>query len=155
MNARSAKGPSSGPGGDSAPTQFVLDGVATPATPSLSSPVKSVMPLATNLRLAIDLHVEGDNQWLHLSLEDELNLTIAEVNYPVMCTTLDRRYHLREATVIGVRRLLQAAFEKELISDYPGELMTLWNPPSTELPAPTPTLLEDDFTQSWTDLGSL
>lgn len=153
MSAPSASSPIKGKAGMQ--SQLTMDGVAQSASPTLSPRVASVTPLAISLNLSIDLHVEGDKQWLHLKLEDELNLTEVEVNYPVLCTTLDRRYHLRESTVIGIRRLLQAAFEKELISDHPGELMGLWSPPSPALPAPTPTLLEDDFGPSLTDLGSL
>lgn len=136
-------------------SQLKLDGAAPPATASLSSHVESVTSLASALKLSIELHVVGGQQWLHLILDDDLNLQGVEVNYPVMCTTLDRAYHLRESTVIGVRRLLSEAFASGLISDYPGALLSLWNAPTSVLPEPTPTLLEDDFGPSLTDLESL
>lgn len=151
MSASSAASPMKGQAG--AQNQLSLDGVAPSVSSTLSSHVASVTSVAISLNLSINLHVEGEKQWLHLSLEDELNLTEVEVNYPILCTTLDRRYHLREAMVIAVRRLLQEAFSKELISDYPGELLTALKPPTSEPLVPTPTLLEDDFTQSLTDLG--
>jgi hypothetical protein len=110
--------------------------------------------LAQGLKLTIDLEFGSNRQWLSLTLEDEMNLTRAQVNCPVLCTTLDRAYHLREGLVIGMRRLMQEAFDQDLISDYPGELMTVWKQPQ-ELQEPTLSTLLDESIPSLTDLGSL
>lgn len=121
---------------------------------SLSSRGESVTPIVDGLRLTINLIVQKDKQWLHMALEDELNMAGVEVDCPILCTTLDRRYHLQEATVVGTRRLFHAAFEQGLISDYPGELMIMWKSPSAQA-VPMPTPLEDDSALSSIDLGSL
>lgn len=103
------------------------------------------MKLASSLNLSIDLEIAGEDQWLNLKLEDELNLTEVEVTYPVHCMTLDRVYHLREAMVVGMRRLVIEALSKGLISASPGKL-AIWKPPQ-EYKGPLPsTLTEDDST---------
>lgn len=141
--------------GNGTQNQFSLDGAAPSATPTSSSqPGNGTTKLAESLKLSIDLHIRPERQWLSLTLEDEMNLTRAEVNYPILCTTLNRAYHLREAVVIGMRRLMQEAFEEDLISDYPGELMTVWKQPQ-ELAEPTLSTLLDESFPSLTDLGSL
>lgn len=152
MNARSAASRSKGRG--KAPTQLTMGAVASSASSLLSSQPDSVTKLATGLSLGIDLHISGEKQWLELKLEDELNLAQATVNYPVICPTLQRGYHLRESVVIAMRRLMQQVFDQEMISDYPGELLTVLTPP----PAPPAHMLmpsEEDFSPSSTDLESL
>lgn len=110
--------------------------------------------LIDGLRLTVRLHVnQGQTQWLRMSLEDELNLTEVTVDCPILCTTPQKRYHLQEATVVGMRRLMHAAFEEGLISDSPGELMTVWKSPPVR-PAHMPTHLEDDSALYSIDLGS-
>jgi hypothetical protein len=131
-----------------------LAGVASPALTNLSSRVERETPLIDGMRLSIKLLIEEDRQWLRMSLEDELNLSEVWVDYPILCPTLDRRYHLREATVIGLRRLVGLAFENQLISDSPGELMSSQKSQPAQA-APMPTHSEEDFSPSLTDLGSL
>jgi hypothetical protein len=109
-----------------------------------------VTPMASGLKLSIELEVRGDRQWLNLTLEDEMDMVEASVSCPILCTTLDRAYHLRESVVIGMRRLMQEAFTQKLISDYPGELMTVWKSPQ-ESALPTPTSSEESM-PSLTDL---
>jgi hypothetical protein len=79
-----------------------------------------------------------------------MNMIEARVSCPILCTTLDRAYHLREGLVIGMRRLMQEAFTQKLISDYPGELMIVWKSPQ-ELALPTPSSSEESM-PSLTDL---
>jgi hypothetical protein len=109
--------------------------------------------LAQGLKLTIDLELSSNQQCLKLTLEDDLNLTEARVTYPIQCNTLDRAYHLREALVIGMRRLMQEAFNQKLISDYPGELMTV-SMSGQESASPIPNFLAE-FMPSLTDLESL
>lgn len=151
MNAQSAKGPwAQRP---SRRTQSTLGFAAKNATASLSSHVEKETVLIDGLKLTIKLWIKEDRQWLRMTLEDELNMTLACCDYPILCPTLDRRYHLREATVIGMRRLVQEAFKVGLISDSPGELMIMSHSSPTVVPMPTP--LEEDSVQSLTDLESL
>jgi hypothetical protein len=116
----------------------------------MNAPLESVTRMCEGLKLTVDLVIKGEEQWLSLKLEDELNLTEAKMDCPILCTTLDRAYHLREALVIGMRRLIQEAFTQKLISDYPGALMTVWRS-AQESAAPTPSSLEES-TLSSTDL---
>jgi hypothetical protein len=123
-------------------------------TASSSSRAEREMFIADGLLLTIKLHIKGDTQWLRMSLEDELNLTGVTVDCPILCTTPQKRYHLQESVVVGMRRLMDAAFAQDLISDSPGESMTVWKSPP--IPAvPTPTRLEEDSRQSLNDLESL
>lgn len=134
------------------PRQSVMPGVAKPATTSLSSHVEKETPLVDGLKLTIRLHINQEKQWLRMVLEDEMNMDGVAIDYPILCPTMDRRYHLQEATVIGMRRLIHEAFEEGLISDSPGELMITRKSPSTGVPMPTP--LEDDSALSSIDLES-
>lgn len=111
--------------------------------------------LVDGMRLTIRLHVQGEEQWLRMSLEDELNMVDVTVDCPILCTTPQKRYHLQEATVVGTRRLFHAAFEAGLISDSPGEWMTVWKSPSPAQALPTPTPSQEDSGLSSIDLGSL
>jgi hypothetical protein len=129
------------------------DGAALSASITLSSPLESVTTVAKDLKLSVDLEIRADRQWLNLSLEDEMNLLEARVSYPILCTTMDRAYHLREALVIAMRRLIQEAFSQNLISDYPGALMTVWTQ-AHESAAPTPSSSVESM-PSLTDLESL
>lgn len=106
------------------------------------------------LKLTVRLHVDGDKQWLRMSLEDDLNLDGVTVDCPILCTTPQKRYHLQEATVVGMRRLMHEAFEEGLISDSPGEWMTVWKSPPVP-PARTHTHSVAASAQSSTDLASL
>jgi hypothetical protein len=79
--------------------------------------------LCKNLKLTIT----RDEAQIQLRLRDDINMEEVELCYEV---TVDpegknRRYYLREAMVIAMRRLVGAALEKGLISDYPGEYTIL------------------------------
>lgn len=151
MNAQSAATPTKGKAG--VQNRLTLDGAAPSVSAPLSSTSESVTRLANELKLTVDLQIRSNEQWLEMTLEDEMNLGEVKVTYPVMCTTLNRGYHLREALVIGLRRLVQSAFDQQMISDYPGELMTVWkSPPESAIPMPT-SLAES--MPSLTDLDSL
>jgi hypothetical protein len=106
------------------------------------------MTLATDLKLSIDL---WGGEWLRITLKDDLNLSEVAINYRVICTTLDKSYHMREGLVIAARRVLQAALDQGMISDYHGELTTVTKIESG-LPDLLPTSIEEDSTQSLIDL---
>lgn len=84
--------------------------------------------LCKDLRLSIR-RLEGE---VELSLRDEVLYEGFEPNAEVkLCYRIleekggkNRRYHLREAIVIGMRRLMGLAIEANLISDFPGESTT-------------------------------
>lgn len=148
MSARSASNPTKGKAG--AQNQLTLDGAAPSVSRTLSQPLASVTQIASGLKLSLELEIRGSEQWINASLEDELNLTEVKVRCPILCTTLDRRYHLQESVVVGMRRLMHAAFEKELISDSPGELMTVWTSPLGS--AARTDSSSEESTQSLTDM---
>jgi hypothetical protein len=78
-----------------------------------------VKKLCEDLRLDIDL--DDENQ-IHISLSNDLleEITICyQVNEPILSGG-SRRYQLREATVIAMRRLVAKAMEEGLISGDPG-----------------------------------
>jgi hypothetical protein len=141
-------------GRPSPPSQSTLGPAAGHATASSSSRAEKEISMADGLLVTIKLHIKGDTQWLRMSLEDELNLTKVEVDCPILCTTPQKRYHLQESVVVGMRRLMDAAFAQDLISDSPGEWMTVWKSPPIRV-VPTPTPLEEDLSQSLNDLESL
>ena len=123
------------------------------ATKNSSSRAVKDISLVDGLRLTIKLHVVlGETQWLRMTLEDELNMMEVTVDCPILCTTPQKRYHLEEATVVGMRRLMDAAFEAGLISASPGEWMTPWKTPLTGQVAPMPMPSEDDSSLSSIDL---
>lgn len=152
MNAQSAGSrPAQRP---TQPNPSTSGSAAKNATASSSSRAEKETLLVDGLKLTIRLHIRGDQQWLRMSLEDELNLDGVTIDAPILCSTPQKRYHLQEATVVGMRRLMHEAFEEGLISDSPGELMTVLKSPPVPR-APMPTHSEDDSAQSLTDLGSL
>ena len=116
---------------------------------------EKTISLVDGMRLTIKLRLQGEKQWLEMALEDELNMVEIKVDCPILCTTPQKRYHLEEATVVGMRRLMDAAFSAGLISASPGDSMTAWKSPSLAQARPTPTLSEEDSPLSSIDLGSL
>jgi hypothetical protein len=96
------------------------------------------MILCKNLKLTIIRDEAGPE--IHLSLRDDLSLKEVSLSYEVSQeqpgAMNSRRYYVREAMVIAMRRLVGAAVEEGLISDCPGAQMTLStgtkvNPPIT------------------------
>jgi hypothetical protein len=81
--------------------------------------------LCRNLKLTITRAEAGAQ--IQLKLRDDLNLKEVEICYPVTQREdgSQRRYHLREAMVIAIRRLVGQAIEAGLISDSPGVLTNL------------------------------
>jgi hypothetical protein len=75
--------------------------------------------LCRNLRLSIERLNETSQ--IRVSLSDNVSLQEVQLCYDVGDNTLNRRYHLREAMVITMRRLISQAVDAGLISDYPGE----------------------------------
>jgi hypothetical protein len=81
--------------------------------------------LCRNLKLTIR-RVNNDAQ-VQLFLRDDLNLKEIELLCDINLSEVNqsqRRYYLREAVIIGMRRLVAKAITEGLISDYPGEYMT-------------------------------
>jgi hypothetical protein len=62
---------------------------------------------------------------IRLCLKDDISLEEIRLCYDVGDNTKDRRYHLQEAMVISMRRLVGLAIESGLISDSPGEHTSL------------------------------
>jgi hypothetical protein len=106
----------------------------------------NAMNLASNLRLSIDLNVQGDDQWIEVKLEDDLSLSEAKITYPVRCYTTDRSYHLIESLVISMRKVIHAGLDKGLILDCPGEL-AIWKPQHASAAPMLSTLLDEDVFQ--------
>ena len=93
--------------------------------------------LAKDLRLSIR-RLEGE---IELTLGDDL-IDSVKLCYPVQEEPegQNRRYHLRESMVIGMRRLIGQAIEAGLISDCPGVSMTLNTGTIPEAGQPRPGL---------------
>jgi hypothetical protein len=79
--------------------------------------------LCRNLKLSIE-RLDETSQ-IRLCLRNDVSLEEVDLCYDLGDNTLDRRYHLREAMVIGTRRLVSLAVDAGLISDYPGEHTSL------------------------------
>jgi len=62
----------------------------------------------------------SDLDALVIELQDPRNLQQAQVWYEIGNATTRRRYHIREAMVIAMRRLIDQAIREGLISDSPG-----------------------------------
>ena len=75
--------------------------------------------LCRNLKLSIELKKEG--RQIRFALRDDLSLQEVELWAELGDNTLDKRYHIREAIIIAMRRVIAKAIESRLISDYPGE----------------------------------
>jgi hypothetical protein len=97
--------------------------------------------LCKNLKLSIEL--TGYDE-LKIILEDSLNLTTAEICYPISPidekkTRLSREYYVKEAIVIGLRRVVDEAIRAGMIdvkrATYArhGVLTTLNIPPATDM----------------------
>jgi hypothetical protein len=75
--------------------------------------------LCRQLKLTIQLKEDGHK--IGFALRDDLSLREVELWAEVGDNTLDRRYHIREAIIIAMRRVIAKAIESHLILDYPGE----------------------------------
>jgi hypothetical protein len=75
--------------------------------------------LCRNVKLTIELKEEG--RQIRFTLRDDLSLREVELWTELGDNTLDRRYHIREAIIIAMRRVIAKAIESHLILDYPGE----------------------------------
>jgi hypothetical protein len=76
--------------------------------------------LCENLVLSIE-HTDANE--IQLVLRSDVTLDEVSICYPVAQPVLaggSRRYQMREAMVIGVRRLISEAVKSGLISDVPG-----------------------------------
>ena len=71
--------------------------------------------LCRNLRLSIDLVEQEAEQLIKFRLEDPVQMEQIEVCQTIGANTANRSYHQREAMVIGMRRLVSAAIDKNLI----------------------------------------
>jgi hypothetical protein len=81
--------------------------------------------LCENLLLSIT-HTDANE--IRLVLRNDISLDEVSICYPVAQPVLaggSRRYQLREAMVIGVRRLVSEAVKAGLISDVPGTATSL------------------------------
>lgn len=77
--------------------------------------------LCKDLKLTIQkepLPHEFNREQIRACLRDELTLNEVYVCYPINETSvLSRKYHLREAVILSVRRVLGEAFKEGLISE--------------------------------------
>lgn len=77
---------------------------------------------------------ESNQEQIRACLRDELTLNEVYVIYPINETTvLSRKYHLREAVILSVRRVVADAFKEGLISEgttsnFPGVSINLSMP---------------------------
>lgn len=81
------------------------------------------MDLCKDLKLSITKESSKFNgaELVRIKLSDELNMTELEVCQEINVTTIpSRRYHIREAVVIALRRVVSNAFAESMISDSPG-----------------------------------
>jgi hypothetical protein len=80
--------------------------------------------LCKNLRLSIRRLQNGQ---IEIRLADDLKMEEVNLCYGVTEREdgKERRYYLREAMVIAMRRVVQKAIEEGLISDSPGESRNL------------------------------
>jgi hypothetical protein len=100
--------------------------------------------LCRNLKLTIR-RVNNDAQ-VQLFLRDDLNLREIELLCDINLYEVNqsqRRYYLREAVIIGMRRLVAKAITEGLISDYPGEYTTS-SAGITRPPGPSITSMTDE-----------
>src|SRR5258705_6794478 len=87
--------------------------------------------LASNLHLSVSLESEPNGEYVLIRLEDPLAMTEIECRYEINQTTLPNRfYHVREALVIAMRRLIAQAVKEGMIKitlspSSPGALMKL------------------------------
>ena len=74
--------------------------------------------LCKNLKLTIALEPNGTgDEMIHVTLTEPLSMLRGEVLYLVnRSTPASRRYHIQEAAVIAVRRLLSEAFRLGMIN---------------------------------------
>ena len=79
--------------------------------------------LCRNLKLSVERLNETSQ--ISVCLRDDVSLQETKLCYDVGDNTTNRRYHLREAMVIAMRRLISQAVDAGLISDYPGEHTSL------------------------------
>lgn len=93
--------------------------------------------LCRNLKLTIQLQKDG--RQIRLVLRDDLSFREVEICAELGDNTLDRRYHIREAIIIAMRRVIAKAIESRLISDYPGESMNSRSGGDTTPPNPSIT----------------
>jgi DhnA family fructose-bisphosphate aldolase class Ia len=105
------------------------------------------MKLCRNLKLSIDkLEDTMGNEQVKITLEDSLNLTVVEVCYDVNITTQQsRQYHVKEAIVIAIRRVVDEAVKRgmiDLISKPHGASTTLNS--SSGVNFPTEFSIEQD-----------
>lgn len=93
--------------------------------------------LCRNLRLSIERLDETSE--VRLSLRNDISLEQISLCYGVTEKPdgSNRRYYLREAMVIAMRRLIDQALGARLISDCPGEYMNL---KSGNIETPNPSI---------------
>jgi hypothetical protein len=106
--------------------------------------------LCRNLKLSIEKVADlmGDEQ-IKFILEDTLRMIQVELCYPINVTTLQsRRYHIKEAIVIGLRQLVDQAISQGLINLMPSSARGV----STTLNIPDPTATADSATGFMTEL---
>lgn len=77
--------------------------------------------LCKNLRLSIEKHADSmNNEMVKMTLVDPINLTSVEEWYDVNITTQQsRKYHIKEAIVIGLRRLVDKGVQEGMINLSP------------------------------------
>jgi hypothetical protein len=98
--------------------------------------------------LSLSIYKEDDpaekgQERVRIVLRDELEMSEVSECYPINVTThQNRRYHIMEAVVIGLRRVVSEAFRRDLISDSLGTWMISKSPTK-----------EPSSTKSETDLG--
>lgn len=99
--------------------------------------------LCRNVKLSIERLEDGAQ--IRLVLCNDLTLNQVEICYPVTQREdgKNRRYHLREAMVIAIRRLVGEAIQAGLISDSPGVLTSLKSG-TIKPPAPSITFMTDE-----------
>jgi hypothetical protein len=102
--------------------------------------------LCRDLKLTIR-RVNNDAQ-VQLFLRDDLNLKEIELLCDINLSEVNqsqRRYHLREAIIIGMRRLVAKAIMEGLISDYPGESTTSSSATGASAVPPTTFSTDEDL----------
>jgi hypothetical protein len=103
------------------------------------------MDLCKDLSLTISREPdpkEKDREQIRIKLVDELQMLEVETCYPINVTTQQsRRYHLLEATILGLRQAVSQAFREGLISDSLGT----WTISKPATKGPSSTLSEIDL----------
>lgn len=92
----------------------------------------------TELAQDLKLSIWRDGDQIRIKLVDELQMLETEVCHQINVTTLpSRQYHIREAAVIAMRRLISEAFKSGMISGDLGSSMP--SKPATAATSSTPS----------------